>query len=531
MENKANYAVVGTVATIVLVALFGFVFWFAGPSNSTQTKSYEVIFTGTVSGLSAGTEVQFNGIKIGQVKTVSLDPADINRVIARIEIDAAIPIKADTKALMGFQGLTGVGSLQLSGGTADAGPPPVEPGRPVPTLYAKVSDFQSILDGLSTTINGTATAVDRLNGFLDENDEKLNQTISNVTTFSDALAANAEGVKDALATIADAGKQVGPMAEQIGSLSTKLGELAQAIPPEKVTQVVDNVASFSDTLSRNAGKVESFFTAASTLSDDLTKMSATLSGSVDRIDAVTAAIDPEAIGRIIANADTFSNQATTVTADLKDILAAVPPEKVATVVDDVSTFTDSLARNSDFIDTVSAATTTLSKGITDMVADLGPAVEKINLVAAQIDPVKIGRVVDNVDQFATKLGDNSDNVDSIVANLSETSDSLVGSAGKVSEILDKVDSSVTDAEGQGVFNQIGDAAVSIKKLADQLNVSTASVAAGLNNFTSNGLPGYTALAAEARATLARLDRVVRNLENNPQGLIFGGDTVREYNKR
>ena len=219
------------------------------------------------------------------------------------------------------------------------------------------------------------------------------------------------------------------------------------------------------------------------------------------------------------------------TADLKDILAAVPPEKVATVVDDVSTFTDSLARNSDFIDTVSAATTTLSKGITDMVADLGPAVEKINLVAAQIDPVKIGRVVDNVDQFATKLGDNSDNVDSIVANLSETSDSLVGSAGKVSEILDKVDSSVTDAEGQGVFNQIGDAAVSIKKLADQLNVSTASVAAGLNNFTSNGLPGYTALAAEARATLARLDRVVRNLENNPQGLIFGGDTVREYNKR
>jgi len=45
------------------------------------------------------------------------------------------------------------------------------------------------------------------------------------------------------------------------------------------------------------------------------------------------------------------------------------------------------------------------------------------------------------------------------------------------------------------------------------------------------LPGYASLAQEARATLQQLDRVVRNLESNPQGLIFGGDTVREYNKR
>lgn len=437
MENKANYTVVGAIATAVLVAFVGFVFWFAGPSSNTATARYEVIFTGTVSGLSAGTEVQFNGIKIGQVKAVALDPADINRVIAGIEIDASIPIKADTKALMGFQGLTGVGSLQLSGGTEQAGPPPIEPGRSVPTLYAKVSDFQSILDGLSTTINGTATAVDRLNGFLDANDAKLNETISNVAAFSDALAANADGVKDALASIADAGKQVGPMAEQIGDLSIKLAELAEAIPPEKVTEVVNNIADFSDTLSRNSGKVDAFFTAASTLADDVTKMSATLSQSVDRIDAVTAAADPAVVRRVL----------------------------------------------------------------------------------------------DNIDAFATKLGDNSTNVDTIVANATEISHSLTGSATRVDEILAKLDASVSNAEGEGLFAQIGDAAVSIQQLADQLNTSTASIAVGLNNFTSSGLPGYAALAAEARATLARFDRVVRNLESNPQGLIFGGETVREYNKR
>jgi len=531
MENKANYAIVGAIAIAVLVAMFGFVYWFAGPSSNIETREYEIIFTGTVSGLSPSTEVQFNGIKIGQVRTVHLDPADINRVIARIEIDASIPIKANTKALMGFQGLTGVGSLQLSGGSVDAGPPTTEPGRDVPTLYAKVSDFQSILDGLSTTINGTATAVDRLNGFLDANDEKLNQTISNVTTFTDALAANAEGVQDALATIAEAGQQVGPMAEQIGALSTKLGELADSIPPERVTQVVDNIASFSDTLSRNVGKVDAFFDAASTLSSDLTTMSASLSGSVERIDAVTAAIDPEAVSRIVANVDDVSGKVGGMTSQLQDILDSVPPEKVAAVVADVSTFTDSLARNAEEIDSLFAATGTLSEGITTMVKNLDPAVLKINQVAAQIDPQLINRVLGNVDEFTTSLGDKSEDVDTIVDNLNTVSSSLVGSAGKVDEILAKVDSSVTNAEGEGVFEQISSAAISIRELADQLNVSTAGIAAGLNNFTSNGLPGYASLAQEARATLQRLDRVVRNLESNPQGLIFGGDTVREYNKR
>ncbi|WP_137152615.1 MlaD family protein [Devosia sp. FKR38] len=531
MENKANYATVGALATAVLIAFFGFVYWFAGPSSNLKTAAYEVIFTGTVSGIGPGTEVQFNGIKIGQVRAVGLDPTDISRVIARIEIDAAIPVKADTKALMGFQGLTGVGSLQLSGGTQAAGPPPTEPGRDVPTLYAKVSDFQSILDGLSTTINGTATAVDRLNGFLDTNDEKLNETIANVATFSDALAANADGVKDALATIADAGKQVGPMAEQISTLSAKLGELADAIPPERVTQVVDNVATFSDTLSRNSGKVDEFFASASTLSDTLNEMSATLSTSVARIDAVTAAVDPAAVSRVMANVDAFSGDLSGLSTDVKALLAAAPPEKVSAVVTDLATFSDSLARNSAQVDSFFEAADALSKGITDMVAQLDPAVTKVNEIAAQIDPAVVGRAVANVDSFATKLGSNSENVDTIVANLTDISNSLVGSVAKVDEILAKVDKSVAGADDQGLFTQIGDAADSIRSLADQLNASTANIAVGLNNFTSQGLPNFTALAQDARTTLARLDRVVRNLENNPQGLIFGGDTVREYNKR
>lgn len=531
MENNANYAIVGALATAVVVAFLGFVFWFAGPSSNAATNQYDVVFTGTVSGISRGTDVLFNGIKVGQVNEVSLDPNDTTRVVARISVDANAPVKADTRVVMGFQGLTGAGSLQLSGGTNGAGAPVPPPGSTVPVLYAQVSDFQSILDGMTTTVNGVSAAVNRINTLLDTNDAKLNATIANVETFTAALASNSEGVEGFLDSIADASRQIGPMATQIGTLSDDLRALVAAIPPEDVAKAVADVTTFTESLSRNSGQIDEFFNTTSTLANNLTDLTKGLSASVGVIDKVAAEIDPEVVGRVLANVDTFSTEMTTVTADLRKLLAAIPPEQVTEVVDNVAVFTGTLSRNSGQIDTFFASTSGLTKSVTDMIDGLKSSVAVIDKVVAQIDPDLVGRVLENVDSFSTALGDNAANVDTIVANINKVSDNLVGAAQRVDAILSQVDSAVAGAEGQGMFGEIGEAANSVRALADQLTASTAGIAAGLNNFANRGLPEYSALAAEARATLQRLDRVVRNLEANPQALIFGGETVRDYNKQ
>ncbi|WDR03306.1 MlaD family protein [Devosia algicola] len=625
MENNANYALVGALATAIIAALFAFVYWFAGPSSNVPMKAYDVVFTGTVSGIGRGTDVQFNGIKVGQVRNVALDPTDTANVVARIEVNAGTPVKADTRVLMGFQGLTGVGSVQLSGGTDTAGEPPVTEGHSVPTLHAEVSDFQSILDGLSATINGTSTAVSRLNGFLDTNDEKLNTTIANVETFSTALASNADGIEAFMASVSDAGQEIGPLAEEITKLSSDTRKLVNAVSPDQVAKAVSDVTSFTDSLSRNSGKVDEFFTTTAELSknlndltiglkdsmdvidkvtaeidptaigrvvdnvdtlsanmtsltaningivetiptgqieqviadvgtfaetlarnsgavdtfvasaSDLTKtlgaMAADLSPSIDVINATTAEIDPQAIGRLIDNADNASQELSTLATDLRGLAAAVPTADIQQVVADVGVFTDTLARNSTEIDKFFETTSTLSTTITSFVDGLNASAKVINEVAAGIDPQAIGRVIDNVDAFSRKLGDNADNVDTIVANVTSVSNGLTGSVDQVNEILAKINDTVSSTEGQGLFEELSAAAKSVRLLADQLNASTSNIAVGLNSFTSRGLASYTSLAEEARATLQSLDRVVRNLESNPQGLIFGGETVREYNKR
>lgn len=625
MENNANYALVGALATAVLVALVGFVYWFAGPTGNVATKPYDVVFTGTVSGITRGTDVQFNGIKVGQVNSLALDPNDTNRVLARIEVAANTPVKADTRVLVGFQGLTGVGSVQLAGGSQAAGDPLVAQGSTAPTLYAEPSNFQSILDGLAATVNGASTAVDRVNSILDANDTRLNATIANVETFSAALAANSEGVENFLATMSEAGEQIGPMAKEIKSLSADVRGLVDAVPPEKVAQAVANVSTFTESLARNSGQIDDFFATTSVLSKNLTELTQGLSASVAVIDQVAAEIDPAVVGRVMGNIDTFSTEANALTADLRRLLDAVPADKVASVITDAATFTNTLARNSaqldgfmtamadlpakvsglvdglsdsvGVIDSVTAkidpevvgrvmanvdsfstdinAFSTNLRGIIDAVpADkvasvvtdmatfsdtlarnsgqidsfltgmsglpekvgsvvdgLSASVAVIDQVTAGIDPKLVSRVLANVDAFSTKLGENAGSVDTIMANATSLTTQLNESAAQIDGILAKVDDVVSSAEGQGMFDQITQAAASVRALADQLNASTAGIAVGLNNFTSRGLTEYSALAAEARATLQRFDRVVRNLENNPQGLIFGGETVRDYNKR
>lgn len=538
MENNANYAFVGALATAVLVALFAFIYWFAAPASQVVLKPYEIVFTGTVSGVARGTEVQFNGIRIGQVTEVGLDPDNSAQVVARIEVEASVPVRADTKVATGFQGLTGGGSVQLTGGTAEAGEPAIGPGRTAPTLYAQVSDFQSILDGMASTINGASTAVARLNSLLDDNDTRIDTTLSNIETFSNALASNADGVETFLGTVSDVGQQIGPMADQITQLSSRLTALVDAVPPEQLSKVVANVTQFSDTLAANTAQIDSFFDTTTTLSKNLTELTDGLTDSVAVIDQVAAQIDPAVIGRVIDNVDKFSTtlgnsseRIETLTASLGTLVDAVPPDQVAKVVANVASFTDFLATNTGQLDAILLNAGTLSDNLLGLTQDISNSLGGVDQLLASIDTATVSRVVKNIDSFTTSLGSKSDDIDAIVANANEVSEALTGTVAQVDAILAKVNDSVSGADSEGVFEDIASAARSVQTLADQLTVSTGSIASGLNDFTSRGLSEYTSLAVDARDTLQRLDRVVRNLENNPQGLIFGGETVRDYNKQ
>ena len=87
METRANYVLIGAFVLFAAAALAIFTLWIAGtgPLNRSYTV-YDVLFEGAVNGLTEGGEVRFNGIKVGEVQTLRLNPTNPNQVVARIKV-------------------------------------------------------------------------------------------------------------------------------------------------------------------------------------------------------------------------------------------------------------------------------------------------------------------------------------------------------------------------------------------------------------------------------------------------------------
>ena len=57
------------------------------------------------------------------------------------------------------------------------------------------------------------------------------------------------------------------------------------------------------------------------------------------------------------------------------------------------------------------------------------------------------------------------------------------------------------------------------------------IADGIQRFSGSGLRDVEALVLDTRRTIQNLDSAISGFERNPQRLLFGGDTVKQYDGR
>ena len=195
MEIRARFVLIGLFALAVIVAGFGFVYWMENTAGLGQRTLYQVRFDHSVSGLLLGSPVQFNGIRVGEVTDLTLNPSDPRQVLVTIAVSADTPVRADTTAGLVFGGLTGVPEIALTGGSPDAPPPPASDGGP-PLLIAQAS--------LGDWTQAAREAFTRIDTLLSDNSDTLKDTLGNLDTFSQALARNSgklDGIVEGLARL------------------------------------------------------------------------------------------------------------------------------------------------------------------------------------------------------------------------------------------------------------------------------------------------------------------------------------------
>jgi phospholipid/cholesterol/gamma-HCH transport system substrate-binding protein len=257
--------------------------WMAGTNLTQSNARYNVYFKGSVSGLKIGNAVQYRGIPVGVVSGLEISPKNVEEVRATIEIQDTTPVKVDTVAGLGYQGITGVAYIELTGGTHDAATLKAEPGQKWPVIRSKPSQLQELFDAAPELVTNVTHLVALATRFLGaENQENFASILDNLATVTGAVASRSGeissligdasiAVNDVRAVAIEADRtleEIGALAKSVRALSDMMNTEFGGVSPvakDALNEVRGAAKEFrrasavlSDLIERNKGPVDTF---------------------------------------------------------------------------------------------------------------------------------------------------------------------------------------------------------------------------------------------------------------------------------
>lgn len=177
MVTTAQKFRLGLFITIVSGALILFFLMVAGNSVWEQRDIYYIRYSNaSVQGLQVGGSVVYQGINVGSIKNVEIDPQNVENIIVTISLEQNTPIKTDVKARLVPVGITGLSQIELSGGTQKADLLP-----PGSTITPEPSSITQVSESLQSILNNIQVLLEDISKFVtEENRQSLGSILTNV---------------------------------------------------------------------------------------------------------------------------------------------------------------------------------------------------------------------------------------------------------------------------------------------------------------------------------------------------------------
>jgi len=208
MDPKPNYILVGTFVAILGAVVTVGVLWLGKTDYRGVFDRYEAYMRESVAGLSENSTVKYRGVDVGRVKDIALSPENPEEVRLTLDIAHGTPIKTDTIAVLETQGLTGLATINLTGGSRSAPPLQALEGQEYPVIKTGPSLFfrmdeaisrllsekglSQLLADLDLAAKGAAEALD------EENRATLKQTIKDLSDVVQSVADHKHQIEDSL---------------------------------------------------------------------------------------------------------------------------------------------------------------------------------------------------------------------------------------------------------------------------------------------------------------------------------------------
>jgi phospholipid/cholesterol/gamma-HCH transport system substrate-binding protein len=256
---RTNEEIKVGVVVVVAALLFLVALIFVGGVNLLRKRKVEyTTYFKFAGGLEPGSLVRFGGVKVGTIKSASLDQGDNTRIRIILQVDAGTPIRTNSKARISSLGFLGENYLEISAGTRDAARLPA--GSEIPT--AEIVQLADVFNNVNNiTVNATKLVNDLDDRVLALSDN-ANQLIRNLNDVVSAenkehfgsVLANTDGMlkesrphlEKTLANLETASGKVSPAMDNLNGTISKANNLTGHLD----AVVVENRKEIHDTLLR-----------------------------------------------------------------------------------------------------------------------------------------------------------------------------------------------------------------------------------------------------------------------------------------
>jgi phospholipid/cholesterol/gamma-HCH transport system substrate-binding protein len=279
-----------------------------------------------------------------------------------------------------------------------------------------------------------------------------------------------------------------------------------------LTGTITNAERFSKSLADNSEGIDQFLESVSALSTSINSAAEKLDSTLTSADALVKSVNPQDVNRIVSNVARMSDDLTAASAGVADTIATV--RKTAETYERFG----------------ANATITLAK---------------VDSLLNAVDQQKVGNVINDasvasadarraISTFATladSVRERQPEIDQTITDVTQMANKLNAASSRVDGILVKLDGFLGDADAPGISQDARETLASFRSVADNINAQIGPIANNIKRFTGSGLRDIEALVDDTRRTVQSLDTTISTFDKNPQRLLFGGETIKQYNGR
>lgn len=283
---------VGAFVLLLGAILIVAVLWLASGGNLQKKYDlYLAILEESVAGLNLNAPVKYNGVDVGKVQSIQLDPVNPERVQLIFAIERGTPIKVDTVAVLKTQGLTGIAYVELDGGAKNAAPLLATGQQKYPVIQTKPSlstRLENILTTVLAKLDNTSSNIDSL--LSRENQEAFKSILADIAIVSKTIASRKAEIDAGIANAARA-------ADNTARATQKLNPIVDKIEP-----VIDQLNITIAQINRSAVAIEKAGNEAAIASTSAGKTVASVGANIERYSTETL---PE-VQRLLAELNELS---------------------------------------------------------------------------------------------------------------------------------------------------------------------------------------------------------------------------------